>query len=741
MMGGGGIREFLPDIPLNDSFQREFYWLKCPWPSLSWSVRDPVAEELEKQITINFDWPVIGDELAAEKKQVIEDIKRSLALSVEMSRHGNYMFGCVLSFTMMRKRVQILKRVYRELSEISLSSMSELDSESMKLLLMNLSKPETESRKYGNRISEYLETLDISLWPIRSYTQGRGATIDRERVCLELGFDANVSKTSSNARAVFNKANLELARIYPEQTWLSVAEDTFQEEPPRVSYSKYFSDILSVLDSYYKQSQIEGLFNYPLMVQPVVSTFEDTIADYFPIPYRPGRTRNIPVEMWMPLMDAAVLYVVDYAEPLKTAEEEATRYYDEVSSRRGRHAAGKETGLWLRQKNFTSGRYSPFPLSSYANYKKRRGSKYTSEFLDKFQKLINSGSTPKEIKEELGLRKTQYDYIRTLIMSSKVDPGTSLSLHRARYCFLPLCCVLILLAFTAGRELSIATLKAGCIKRRYGELYIDMFIPKSLRRYDSLPTVEIVEKAVNVLEEMSASARKENNDDHLFQFLSFRDQKSGSQGFRWEADIDDFIRWLGLDVGGEKFKFSEHQFRRFFVIMYFYKYDKKYKINSLMRFMRHLDWEQVSIYLSEKSSGQVLKDIADEKGAALIESAWRGDAGGLMAEEFKTKLNQSLAMRTEQRAKFALATMEKGEYVFDFVCDGVCFGRTPGLEDRAMCKLDVAGEVHIMTHRQSQGSCIGCKNLLTTSELEVDRQTEPKLEMDSQILSAALGGL
>ena len=734
------LREFLPSIPSDDVFQRKYNWLISDWSEMRWKVSDPGAYEGRPEtMSLNFESPLRPGQWFSDHPKIVEDIKRSLALSVELAPLGESFGPTVNSYQMMRNRVRLLMRIYRELHDLGLDDLSEVDTGSMGLLLRRLSKPEKESRSYAKRVEEYFRKTEPSEWPVTDQGRGRGWIIDRQQVYLALGLSPYVGRFCGASRSVFGDATSTLAEMYPDRVFRS-AENEVAEATGGVSYQKEFRDLLATLHAFYAQSEIPELFNYPLSVPPYLGSIDAAVKEHVPERMVGGRTRNIPVDAWMTIMDAAVRFVVDYAKPLKRAEEKATKFFSEIEAKQGRHEAGKRTGHWLRQQEYSEGPHSPFPLSAYANFSdKQNCRKYTDEYIESFKALLDSGQTPKEIKGRLGLKKPQYDYLVKLVKNLRIGKGTGLSLHRARYNLLPLSCVLVLLAFTAGRESSIRSLRAGCIKRRFDDLYIEMFIPKTLRRYDQLPTVEIVERAVKVLEELSESARRETGSDHILQFRGIKNAGLKPQSFRWESVVDDFVEWIGLEaeVDGERFNFSEHQFRRFFAMMYFYKYDKKYQLNSLMRFMRHLDWNMTTIYLSEKVAGQILKQVSEERGAALIVSAVDGEGGGGMSEEFKGKLLRSFQIQPENKCAFALEAMRQGSYVFDFVPDGVCFGQTPGYEQRGKCAVEVDGKAHIMIHRQGRGSCIGCPNLLTSHELQVDKLSEPKLSFSTPILEAA----
>ncbi len=674
---------------------------------------------------------------------VVEDIKKSLSFSVEITSVGETFGQVIGSISLIRKRVTDSKRIYRELSDMGLERLSDLDPKNMKVLRKRLSQPEVLSLKYEEKISDYFDGIDPQDIPFVNEGKRRGYRIDRQAVYLELGLEPDVGKLSQKVRSLFAAATVSMQEVHPVLNF--IVGDVSESKGAYTtgdSYAKQYSDLLAILQTFYRQSDIPGMFNYPLTVDPLSSReIDHYVSQYLPEQRAGNRTRNIPVEAWMPIMDAAVRWVVDYAEPLKQAETEATEVFRDLERLQGRHAAGRQAGLYLRSKTFRDGKHSPFPLSAYAQYTDNSHKViWTEDALDAISDELEAGVSPGDVQKRWGITKPQFDYVRKKLATRHIGNGSGLSLQKARYGFLPLCCTLILLAFTAGRETSIATLKAGCIRRKFGDLYINMFIPKTLRRYDDLPTVELVEKAISVLEELSESAREESGDDKLYQFKGVG--QSSIQGFRWESHIDDFLDWIGVEAekDGEKFKFSEHQFRRFFAMMFFYRYDSKFKLNALLRFLRHLDWGMTSVYITEKSAGLVLKEIAAERAAEFAVAAANDEAGGNMANEFKKMIGQSLRIKTEKQQKLFLRKVKEGSFVWDFCVDGVCFGRTPGRECLSACKLESEGEVHVMIHKQQhKGACEGCPNLLTTNEIKWDKVEEPKASLMLPGLKAAVG--
>jgi hypothetical protein len=213
---------------------------------------------------------------------------------------------------------------------------------------------------------------------------------------------------------------------------------------------------------------------------------------------------------------------------------------------------------------------SPFPLSGFkdGSLKATTKSKYSKEMIDTISDMLDKGVPRKEIAQEHGLTKNALVGLVAKISDHRYNRNietSGVSLNEALYSFLPLSCALIILAFTAGRESSVYGLKAGCVQWILGARFIRMFVPKTLRKDDNFPTVALVEKAVAVLERLSASARRETNDDRLFQFYDLVD-RGETKGFRFDYVIDKFLDLNGIprDEQGNHFKFSEHQFRRFF---------------------------------------------------------------------------------------------------------------------------------------------------------------------------------
>ena len=734
------IRELLPKTPKNDSFPRKFEWLKSKWLSNKWEVLDPTSlTEWGHTESLNFGSVLKKNTAFQDKPEIVEDIKRSLAFSVEVTALGSALGQPITSLKIMRTRVNCLKRIYRELSDLGFDNLSDIDQKGVEVLRKRLSVPEIVSRNYEEKIAEYLEDIEPLSIPYKDLDKGRGLQLNRNAIYFELGLDPYVGRCSAKIRSLFHSTEKMLSVVHGAK--FVQYEETLEEEYlAGKSYAKQYTDILVTLETMYRQSEMGDMFNFPLLVDPLSNhDKEHWVSLYVGAQSASNRTRNIPVDAWMTLMDAAVRWVVDYAEPLKQAEIESKKYFQDVEERQDRHTAGKKTGLFLRERVYAEGLHSPFPLSAYAQYQEREDTVWTNEKLDAINVDLNAGMPSKEIQKKWGITRSQIQFASNKLADRSSSKGTKLSLHRARYNFLPLCCTLILLAFTAGRESSILSLRKGCIRRKFGDLYINMYIPKTLRSNDELPTVEIVEMAIRVLEEVSEEARAESGSDLLYQFKGLMD--IGISGFHWNNVIDDFVEWIGLDVekDGQPFDFSEHQFRRFFAMMYFYRYDSKYKVNALMRFMRHLDWSMTLVYITERTAGLVLKEVADERAAEFAIAANTGEAGGGMAKEFKKMLPITFRVRTQKQQDLMLSKINEGSFVWNFCADGVCFGRTPGREELSHCKLVSEGQVYVMIHKQEQGDCRGCENLLTMEEIKWDKFKEPRTTTTTPGLKAALG--
>ena len=103
-----------------------------------------------------------------------------------------------------------------------------------------------------------------------------------------------------------------------------------------------------------------------------------------------------------------------------------------------------------------------------------------------------------------------------------------------------------------------------------GHHWIRIYIEKTLRTYEQMPIPAAVHHAIECLEEISAEAREQTGDDSLWQYRSKRTGRFIR--LRPNEKLNNLSRFLGHDLH-ERWRFHPHQFRRFFAMVYFWRYE------------------------------------------------------------------------------------------------------------------------------------------------------------------------
>lgn len=138
-------------------------------------------------------------------------------------------------------------------------------------------------------------------------------------------------------------------------------------------------------------------------------------------------------------------------------------------------------------------------------------------------------------------------------------------------------CWILIAAFSARRDEEINGLRNECLRGDdVAGWWLDAFIEKTLQRREWIPIPALVAKAVQVLRYISASARLKTGTSELFQWEAPDGRVATIEVGRY---LDDFSKLVGVptykarDGKGEPWHWHPHQFRRFFAVLYFYRFD------------------------------------------------------------------------------------------------------------------------------------------------------------------------
>lgn len=170
-------------------------------------------------------------------------------------------------------------------------------------------------------------------------------------------------------------------------------------------------------------------------------------------------------------------------------------------------------------------------------------------------------------------------------------------------------CWIVIAAFSARRKAEIDDLRDGCLRGNDADgWWLQIYIEKTLQRRDWIPVPTLVARAIGALSEISRAARGASSTDHLFQWL-------GPNGEATPLDVarhlDDFALRVGVplhrssDSAATPWHWHPHQFRRFFAILYFYRFEGA-TLEALSHHLRHFNLEMTRRYVTQDPEAAAL---------------------------------------------------------------------------------------------------------------------------------------
>ena len=216
-------------------------------------------------------------------------------------------------------------------------------------------------------------------------------------------------------------------------------------------------------------------------------------------------------------------------------------------------------------------------------------------------------------------------------------------------------CFAVIAGLSARRIGEIMDLGAGCtFVDMDGHHWIRIYIEKTLRTYEQMPVPGALHQAVECLEEISAEAREETGDDSLWQYRS--GYRRGCVRLRPNEELNNLSRFLGGDLH-ERWKFHPHQFRRFFAMVYFWRYEPG-DVAALAHHLRHFDLEMTRQYVTDDGFGRIWQDVAEERQRDVLVSVVDGSrwVGGPAGEQLKARIE---ALRRRYRRDVQVVAAER----------------------------------------------------------------------------------
>lgn len=174
---------------------------------------------------------------------------------------------------------------------------------------------------------------------------------------------------------------------------------------------------------------------------------------------------------------------------------------------------------------------------------------------------------------------------------------------------LPGACAVVVAAFSARRSEEIASLRDDCIETINGESWLRTYAAKTLRGRERIPTTAAIVKAVDVLAWLSESARTSENR----WLLQVRDP-TGPGSRTYTPDVSKSLKSFSKQINlpplpdGSHWNFSPHQFRRFFAVIYYYRYRDR-SLTALSNYLQHYDPDSTRTYITEARVGGFLKMV------------------------------------------------------------------------------------------------------------------------------------
>lgn len=158
-------------------------------------------------------------------------------------------------------------------------------------------------------------------------------------------------------------------------------------------------------------------------------------------------------------------------------------------------------------------------------------------------------------------------------------------------------CFALIAVLTARRLGEVLELEADRVTEDPdGGWWLRVYIEKTLQGYDMIPIPSLVVEAIRCMERLSKGARTAG-DGSIWQW---RRPDGTIRRISPQKDLNHLAGAGAADVAHGNWKFAPHQFRRFFALLYFWRYDKP-NLPALSSQLRHFDLEMTRRYVTESS--------------------------------------------------------------------------------------------------------------------------------------------
>ncbi|RIW07340.1 hypothetical protein D2T81_04020 [Azospirillum brasilense] len=222
-------------------------------------------------------------------------------------------------------------------------------------------------------------------------------------------------------------------------------------------------------------------------------------------------------------------------------------------------------------------------------------------------------------------------------------------------------CIIVIGAFSARRSIELESLQVDCThKDNVGQWWITAYIAKTLRDLDDIPVPAIVARAVDILTDLSQSARRTSGEPWLLAIeVHAHDGQNLPVGIYLGRLLSDFAEAVGItappESGSDAWVPHPHQLRRCFA-MYYYWGNYYGNFDAISRHLRHYNPEMTRRYLTEVANGQLVR-LADIQRAAM--KAYRAAIARTAAAQSEMELADSAADAQRHQAKATEARLLK----------------------------------------------------------------------------------
>ena len=169
-------------------------------------------------------------------------------------------------------------------------------------------------------------------------------------------------------------------------------------------------------------------------------------------------------------------------------------------------------------------------------------------------------------------------------------------------------CFAVISALTARRLNEVLDLSSGCVQMDLdGDWWLTVYIEKTEQRYDRQPVPSLAVEAIRCMERVSAAARTSGNPS----IWQWRRPDGSLRRLQPQNDLNVLARAGDLELEADDWRFTAHQFRRFFAVLFFWWYDKP-DLPALSHHLRHTDIEMTRRYVTDVEFGRIWKETSEE---------------------------------------------------------------------------------------------------------------------------------